>query len=789
MNNPFRKGILFGTVVTAIGTVLILIAIFVAFTAYRTATDTQKYFEKHLYELLDTVESTAGVACFVEDKQLATELVAGLLKNNEVASVIVKASNKELARGKQSDFPEADSLHEQSSTVVSRLIKSPFDKDKVIGEILLEPNIKAIHRQVLEKVYFTISMLALQLIIVATSIILIILYVVVRPIRELSNNLHKIDAAAGERLMLPKGHEGNEIAGLTEDINKLAETLVDALNIEQELRHQQTINEQKYRSIFENSGSGIFIADEVGHISSFNRSFVRLTNLPAKDNGHTPKLAHAPWKNYELLEELIQVCFKERTDQSADFELYADKPYWLNVILTAISDYQVQGVVTNVTTAKLSEATAVQMVETDKLTGLANRVGLERYLPEVIRRSHGETMAMMLVDIKNFRHLNESMGMSAGDQLLKVSASRLMGCIKKTDWLGRYGGHEFVIVLHGAESRVAVESVATRIIEVLRKVVEINETSVSTGCSIGIAFYPAHGLDVSALLRSTELALDYAKTTVKKDFQFFLPEMVEMAEQRHKLESELRHSIQRDELRLFFQPIVDLKEGRIVGAEALVRWQHPTRGLIPPDVFIPIAEESDLICDIGLWVLETACHQLAAWSAAGQSLYLSINVSARQIPNALTASLVKEAINRYGIPASSLALEITEGVLLSDIDKGIEWIRTLRNEGFQIYMDDFGTGYSSLSYLKRFPINVLKIDRSFIRDMNVEANDRLLVQAIATMSHGLGLQVVAEGVENEGQISLLRKMGCKYGQGYFFSKPVPISDFDLLKRSGLHLPD
>jgi len=168
---------------------------------------------------------------------------------------------------------------------------------------------------------------------------------------------------------------------------------------------------------------------------------------------------------------------------------------------------------------------------------------------------------------------------------------------------------------------------------------------------------------------------------------------------------------------------------------------------------------------------------------------LSINVSARQIPNALTASLVKEAINRYGIPASSLALEITEGVLLSDIDKGIEWIRTLRNEGFQIYMDDFGTGYSSLSYLKRFPINVLKIDRSFIRDMNVEANDRLLVQAIATMSHGLGLQVVAEGVENEGQISLLRKMGCKYGQGYFFSKPVPISDFDLLKRSGLHLPD
>jgi len=266
-----------------------------------------------------------------------------------------------------------------------------------------------------------------------------------------------------------------------------------------------------------------------------------------------------------------------------------------------------------------------------------------------------------------------------------------------------------------------------------------------------------------------------------------MPEMVVTAEQHRKLETELHQAIQRDELRLFYQPIIDLQEGRIVGAEALVRWQHPTRGLVPPDAFIPLAEKTDLICGMGLWVLETACRQLAVWQAAGQQLYLSINVSARQIPDALPPGLILEALKRHGLSASALALEITEGVLLSDIAEGVNWLKELRDAGFRVYMDDFGTGYSSLSYLKRFPIDVVKVDKSFIHDMNEETNDRLLVQAIVAMADALGLQVVAEGIENECQISLLRQMGCRYGQGYYFSRPIPADQFDLLHQKGIHL--
>ena len=257
MINPFRKGILFGTVVSAIGAVFCIVAIFVLITAYTTATDTQKYFAKHLEELLDTVESTASVACFVEDKQLAAELVAGLLKNNGIASVVVRGSSKnELARGNETGLPVADAMRESMSHPISRLIKSPFDNDKVIGEIVIEPDAKEIDRQVFEKVYFTVSMLAMQLIFVAATVALILLYAVVRPIRALSNNLHNIDAAAGEKLPLPKGHEGNEIASLTEDINNLAETLVNALSVAESANRSIREKSEQVANLLDNSGQG-----------------------------------------------------------------------------------------------------------------------------------------------------------------------------------------------------------------------------------------------------------------------------------------------------------------------------------------------------------------------------------------------------------------------------------------------------------------------------------------------------------------------------------------------------
>jgi len=785
MINPFRKGILFGTVVSIAGAAVLVSAFFILLVGLETASSTRKDFSRHMEELLDTVESTAGIACFVGDKQLAAELAAGLLKSHEVYRVVVRAGDKELARSERTG---SAAVQENKSQGVYRKILSPFNKGEVIGEIRIEPDVSEINRLVREKVVFMVGLLLLQLFFVVVAVVLIVFYVVVRPIRSLSNDLHNIDAAAGEKLLAPAGHEANEIARLIFDINMLSETLVAALVNEQVLRLQQEIDALKYHSIFDNAGSGIFIADIEGHISSYNRSFVTLTACQFDAHVQPPRLAYVPWSDFDKLMQAINVCLSSGVNQSIDLELETDEHRWLNVNLTAIEGKLVQGVISDVSQVKQSEATALQRVIMDDLTGLPNRAGLECYLPETIQHAHAEPFALMLVDVKGFKKINGDMGMAAGDLMLRVAASRLKGCLKNTDWLGRLGGDEFAVVLHGISARGAAESVASRMASVFRKTIEINDTLITPGCDIGIAFYPADGEDLASLLRSAEFALSYAKGEEGQDYQFYTLEMAATAEQHRKLESELHQSIRRNELRLFYQPIVDLQAGCIVGAEALIRWQHPTLGLVAPDVFIPVAEESHFICEIGLWVLETACQQLAIWQAAGHAHYLSINVSARQIPDELPPELILVMLKRYGLPESALALEITEGVLLSDVNKGVTWLKELRDAGFRVYMDDFGTGYSSLSYLKRFPIDVVKVDKSFIRDMNEENNDRVLVQAIIAMSQALGLQVVAEGVENECQFSLLREMHCHYGQGYYFSRPIPAHEFDLLAAKGLHVP-
>ncbi len=785
MINPFRKGILFGTALSIVVTALLVSTIFIAIVAMNTAADTRVAFSKHMEALLDTVESTASIACFVGDQQLATEVVSGLLKSHEVARVVIRSGDKELARGDRAGSSYQDA---QMIKGISRKIASPFNKGEFIGEIKVESDVDEINKLVREKVYFTISMLVFQLFFVVLAVVLIVYYVVVRPIRALSDDLHSIDAAAGEKLLEPIGCAGNEISRLIVDINKLSDNLVGALMNEQALRLQQEIDAQKYHNIFDNAGSGIFITDIDGHLSSYNRSFVTLTACPLDAHVQALSLGLVEWNDYDRLMRALADCISSGMSQSVDLELQGVEHRWLNVLLTRIDNKQAQGVVVDVSQAKQAEATALQRVIMDDLTGLPNRAGLECYLPELIRQGDAEPFALMLVDVKGFKKINGDMGMAAGDLMLKVAASRLKGCLKSSDWLGRLGGDEFAVVLHGVSTRGAAESVASRMSSVFRKTIEINDNLISPGCDIGIAFYPADGDDLSSLLRSAEFALSYAKLAEGEDFKFYTLEMAATAEQHRKLENELHQSIRRNELRLYYQPIVDLKGGCIVGAEALIRWQHATLGLVPPDVFIPVAEESHFICEIGIWVLETACQQLATWQAAGQQRYLSINVSARQIPDELPPELILAMLKRYGLSVSSLALEITEGVLLSDVDKGVTWLKELRDAGLRVYMDDFGTGYSSLSYLKRFPIDVVKVDKSFIHEMDEESNDRVLVQAIIAMSQALGLQVVAEGIENECQFALLRQMNCHYGQGYYFSKPVPAHEFDLLVSNGLYVP-
>jgi EAL domain-containing protein (putative c-di-GMP-specific phosphodiesterase class I) len=287
-----------------------------------------------------------------------------------------------------------------------------------------------------------------------------------------------------------------------------------------------------------------------------------------------------------------------------------------------------------------------------------------------------------------------------------------------------------------------------------------------------VAFYPQDGTNVHQLLRSAELALMSARTAGSHTYHFFEPSMLVAVEHRRRIEDDLKHAIGEGELYLGFQPIINLVTGEVVGAEALMRWAHPTRGMVSPDVFIPLAEEIGVIGELGLLVLENACQVVSQWRSAGHSLYVSVNVSALQIPNLLTPSIVLEALKRHGLPNDAIVIEITEGVLMGNIGTALEWMAELGAAGLRIYLDDFGTGYSSLSYLKRFPLHAVKIDKSFIRDLAEDSHDKALVNAIITMATSLTLDVIAEGVETEVHFKMLRDMGCHLGQGFLFSPAV-----------------
>jgi len=770
--NLFRHSILTGTVIGIVLVSVLVSVVFLTITSTLTERNARQDVTRHLEQLLETVGDTASVACFVGDSQLANELVAGLMKNEEIAWVSIEADKKELAHAGR------EGADGRMLAPLVRQVMSPFTAGEVIGSLTVQPDAAVIERAVQHQVRVRVAMLALQLFIIVLAVTGIVLHLIVRPIRALSDSLHRLDAREGEKLLPPRGHEQNEIAVLTNDINTLTDSLVSALREEQAVRMAREKEERKYRSIFENSTSGIFVANAEGSVLSSNQAFQKLGGFVLKEGMALDRLSHLQWCDPEQLQRMLEQCAEHGECQSRVFEIGANGGLWLNVALTSIGDRQVQGVVTDVTQSKQSETLALKMAVSDQLTGASNRLGLERHISEAVAHAPLQSFALLLVDIRGFRQVNESMGMSAGDEILRVAVSRMRGCIKNSDWLARMGGDEFVIVLHGVGTREDAARVAGRINKTLARPAEVLNHPFVIQTNVGIAFYPVDGRDLHSLLRDAGFALAKSKLSGEKGFEFFEVAMIKDAEQRYQLEADLKLSVARNELALHFQPIIELASNRLLGAEALVRWQHPKRGMVMPDTFIPLAEQNGFIREMGVWVLEEACRHLAAWRAANNSsLYMTVNVATPQIPDGLPVELAIEAADRYGVPHDALIFEITEGVLLSDFNKGLKWVESMRAAGFHIYLDDFGTGYSSLSYLKRFPVDAVKVDKSFVRDMQSNASDRALVQAVVAMARALDLQVVAEGVESKQHVELLVEMGCSRGQGYYFSKPMPASAF------------
>jgi len=418
-------------------------------------------------------------------------------------------------------------------------------------------------------------------------------------------------------------------------------------------------------------------------------------------------------------------------------------------------------------------------INRDPLTGLPNRALFHELLQHALQSAEREQaqFALLYIDLDNFKNINESLGHSLGDQLLIEAARRLKILLPDIDAIARISGDEFNIILHPGDGIPGMDLLAQRIIEEMARPFELGGHSVYVGASIGLALYPNDGIDTESLQSNADAALHQAKIQGRGILRFFSSDMSRRAKERLTLEADLRRSIERDELRLHYQPQVDLISGQIVGLEALVRWQHPARGLIPPNSFISLAEESGFIVQLGTWVLRKACQQIRQWSDLGFGFrQVAVNVSALQLSRGNLLETVQASLLETGIAADQLELEITESSIMLDQERAFKSLADLKTLGVRLSIDDFGTGYSSLAYLQQLEVHKLKVDMAFVRDMTSNSSNASIVKAIIAMGHSLGLEVIAEGVEDIGQARYLRTLQCDVMQGYLISKPLPAED-------------
>jgi two-component system CheB/CheR fusion protein len=537
--------------------------------------------------------------------------------------------------------------------------------------------------------------------------------------------------------------------------------------------------------VFDRAGEGIVVTDAKQVILTVNEAFTQVTGYSAEEViGKSPSLLASGKHNKEFYLEMWS-CLQnqgwwqgEVWNRRKNEEIY---PEWLTINSVKDSEGKIVnfvGIFSDITIVKESQRRVEFLATHDELTSLPNRaLFLDRVRQAVARTARTEaTFAVLFIDLDNFKVVNDSMGHAAGDDLLMEIARRMRECVRGSDTVSRFGGDEFAMLLENASVEDA-EMTARRIAESLQRPHLIGRQSVYPSASIGICLYPNDGHDAETLLKNADSAMYQAKDGGKSTHHFFTDELKHAADERLKIETGLRDAVEKNQLFLLYQPQLDIATGRLIGVEALVRWQHPEDGLIPPLKFIPLAEKTGLIDLVGEWVASTACRQMASWIAQGHSVpRVSINVSADQLRRTNMPALMRRLLSHYRLDATNVVMELTESALLENAERVQQMLRELKTLGVQISIDDFGTGYSSLAYLRRFPLDELKIDKSFVADIGTNLDDRAIAQTIIAMAQTLGFTVVAEGIETEEQLGVLRELGCHIGQGYLFATPLPADE-------------
>ncbi len=567
----------------------------------------------------------------------------------------------------------------------------------------------------------------------------------------------------------------------------------DRLVAEQEALRNQTMAELRIAAAAFDSQEAMVVTDANSVILRVNRAFTEITGyLPEEVVGQNPRVLksnrHAP-DFYRAMWETINRTGGwqgEIWDRRKNGEEY---PKWLTISSVRDGSGNIThyiGAHFDITERKKAEEKIEALAFFDQLTGLPNRFSLQERLTQAqsLAGRNEKQLAVMLIDLDNFKTINDTLGHQMGDKLLTQVAIRLADSIRQSDLVARLGGDEFVVVLPEIDSPADAANVADKILKAVSAPYLVDGHQLRTSPSIGICLFPGDATETQDLIKKADVAMYHAKAKGRGNYQFFKEEIQAAAVKRLAIEADLRTALAKQQFVLYYQPQLDLRTGRLVGVEALVRWQHPERGLVPPDDFIPIAEETGLILPMGDWVIQKACRQLADWRAGGiEHIRISVNLSASQFLDRELPYLIQAQMKKYALSPESLDLEVTESMTMASPENTIVSMKVLKENGLTLSIDDFGTGYSSLSYLKMFPISTLKIDRSFVKDIETDQNDADICDVTVLLAHKLGMDVVAEGVETKAQLKYLQSIGCEKIQGYLISKPLPADKAEEFIRS------
>ena len=538
---------------------------------------------------------------------------------------------------------------------------------------------------------------------------------------------------------------------------------------------------------------GVVIMDADRTVESINSAFTRITGYDLEDvRGKKLEALHIALRNPEIFEQILRDIRQDGQWQGSVSGINkSGNFYHIWASIDAIEDEtgtvsHVVAMFSDITEKKLSEERIYHLAHYDALTDLPNRLSLNDRLQHAMAyaQRHERLVAVMFLDLDHFKNINDTLGHAVGDSLLQAVAKRLLGCVRECDTVGRLGGDEFTIILTDIKHVNDAMIVAQKILEHLSKPFVLQDRELFITASIGVTLYPLDNDSPHELIKNADTAMYRAKDQGRNNYQFYTSDMNLLALANLELQSGLHKALQRAEFELHYQPQVNMKTGEIVGVEALARWRHPEKGLISPALFIPVAEESGLIVPIGEWVLRTACEQNMVWQRAGiKPIRMAVNLSARQFQQKNLLQMITQVLNDAGMQPEYLELELTEGLVMQNAQATIRILHQLKEMGIRVSIDDFGTGYSSLSYLKRFPIDTLKIDQAFVRDITTDPDDAAIATAIIAMAHSLKFKVVAEGVETQDQLTFLCNKACDEMQGYFFSRPLPAEEIGLLLQS------